>query len=188
MLPPAVRGSVHDTSVAATADAVTPLLAKKVLFEQATPPTVIIVDSLKFEPVMSRVLLPPSMGHTEELQDVLVAVTVAGSTSQDCSLVEPCVSTDLPRGHFVQFSSEVRPTETLNVPSGHKSQPKSDVRPGVPLHFPFEHLPVQPVASEVCPVVAPYRDAGHFLQSACVFSVPSPHEPELQYELVFLST
>ena len=141
MLPPAVRGSVHDTSVAVKADAVT-LLAKKAILEQATPPTVIVVDSLKFEPVMSRVLLPPSMGHTEELQDVLVSVTIAGSTVQDCSLAEPCASTDFPRGHFVQFSSEMRPTAMLNVPAGHKSQPKSDVRPGVPLHFPFEHLPV----------------------------------------------
>ena len=88
MLPPAVRGSVHDTSEAATANAVTPLLAKKAMLEQATPPTVIVIESLKFEPVMSRVLLPPSMGHTEELQDVLVAVTIAGSTSQDCSLAE----------------------------------------------------------------------------------------------------
>ena len=41
---------------------------------------------------------------------------------------------------------------------------------------------------EVSPVTALYRAAGHFLQSACVFSVPSPHEPGSQYEFVALST
>ena len=134
MLPPAVRGSVHDTSVAATADAVTPLLAKKVMFEQATPPTVIVVDSLKFEPVMIRVLLPPSMGHMEEeavsLQDVLVSVTIAGSTVQACSLADPSLSTDFPNGQIVQSAAVVRPVLAPKLPALQRpSQSSLEVRP-----------------------------------------------------------
>ena len=105
--------------------------------------------------------------------------------------VEPS-SWNLPALHLPEhLVSSALPVEssTWNVCAGQPSHASAseDLPVKVP-NRPAAHASLHAVASDVEPVELLYRAAGHFLQPPCEFSVPSPHEPVLQYEFVALST